>query len=316
MKLVTVSQMTANEEAEGYFLIKSLLIKTTNQNKKYLDLIFADKSGEIGAKKWECTPEEEEKYAMGDVVKVRGLVNEWQGKLQLKVFLMRPAEEADGVDFSALVPAAPYGGEEMYQEMVAIFEGFQDEDLKKLSLDALIERKSKLLYYPAAKSNHHAIRSGLLYHMKRMMQTAEALCKVYGHIRRELLLTGILFHDLEKINELNAGELGMVSSYSTEGVLLGHIVMGVKYIEEKAKALGISSEKKMLLEHMVLSHHYEPEFGSPVKPLIPEGELLHYIDVIDARMYDMEKALSGVLPGEFSEPVFSLDRRKLYQPVL
>lgn len=108
--------------------------------------------------------------------------------------------------------------------------------------------------------------------------------------------------------------MGIAGSYSIEGALLGHIIMGIKYIEEKGKALHISQEKLMLLEHMILSHHYEPEYGSPIKPLIPEGEMLHHIDLIDARMYDMEKYLKDAPEGEFTESIFSLEKRRLYKP--
>ena len=105
----------------------------------------------------------------------------------------------------------------------------------------------------------------------------------------------------------------MVSSYTFEGQLLGHLIMGIKRISEIGKKLEVNPEIITLLEHMILSHHYEPEFGSPKKPLIPEGEMLHHLDMIDARMYDMDKSLKSVAEAEFTDPVFVLDRRRLYK---
>ena len=191
---------------------------------------------------------------------------------------------------------------------------FSDEDLKRLCLKTLEDNKEKLLYWPAASKNHHAEFAGLLYHMKRMLDGGKAMCEVYGDmLDKDLLLCGVILHDMEKINEIESDENGIASSYSFEGQLLGHIVQGVKSIEKNCEELGIDEEKKIMLEHMILSHHYEPEFGSPKRPLFPEAEMLHYLDIIDARMYDMEDALRNVEPGEFSERVWTLDNRRIYK---
>ena len=119
---------------------------------------------------------------------------------------------------------------------------------------------------------------------------------------------------MEKLNEINAGENGVASGYSAKGQLLGHIVQGVSMIDELTAELGIPEEKALVMEHMILTHHYEPEFGSPKKPMFPEAEILHYLDMIDARMYDMEEALYGIEPGAFSERIRTLDNRRMYRP--
>jgi 3'-5' exoribonuclease len=113
-----------------------------------------------------------------------------------------------------------------------------------------------------------------------------------------------------------AGELGIVSEYTTEGELLGHIVQGVKMVDRAAREVGADTEVSLLLQHMILSHHYEPEFGSPKRPMIPEAEVLHYLDIIDARMYDMGKVLSHVEAGSFSDKVWLLHNRKLYKKAI
>ena len=133
-------------------------------------------------------------------------------------------------------------------------------------------------------------------------------------MNKELLFAGIILHDIEKTEEMNSSELGIVSTYTVEGQLLSHLIQGITLVDRVSSKVGASSEIRMLLQHMILSHHYEPEYGSPIKPMIIEAELLHYIDVIDARMYDMKKILDGVDEGNFSERIFSLNNRKVYKP--
>lgn len=308
-----IEALIVGEEIEGFYIIKALNIKTSSNNKKYLDLTFADKTGEVNGKLWDIKDEFINAYKTGDLVKVRGTVTSWQNHVQLKITKMRQTLTDDQLNITDYVPSAPFDPEEMYKEIIETVSSFENEDLKKLVVAILEDYRTSLLTAPAAKSNHHAIRSGLLYHIKRMMATGKALCQVYTEVNEDLLIAGIILHDMEKINEMISDDLGIVSSYSTEGQLLGHIIMGVKKIDAVAKSLNIDSELSLMLQHLILSHHYEAEFGSPKKPMIPEGELLHYIDMIDARMYDMSLALKDVASGEFSDPVWVLDKRRLYQ---
>ena len=129
----------------------------------------------------------------------------------------------------------------------------------------------------------------------------------------ELLAAGVILHDLCKTEEMDSDEMGVVRDYSREGLLLGHLVLGVTRIQEAANELGIQSEEVLLLQHMMLSHNGEAEFGSPRKPMFPEAEALHWVDLLDARMNEMQTAISKLKPGVFSEKIWSLDRR-LYRP--
>ena len=210
-------------------------------------------------------------------------------------------------DASALSP------EDMYDFIVGRIKAFEDEELKNLCLSFYEEEKGRLMYWPAAMSNHHAEYAGLLWHVKRMMMMGEHACEVYPFLNKDLLLAGVALHDIQKLDELDSDENGVVSEYTLEGKMLGHLVMGVEIIGERCMELGIDEEKCLLMQHMALSHHYEPEFGSPKKPLFPEAEILHYLDMTDAKMFDMEDALSNVEPGGFSDRVFTLDNRKLYK---
>ncbi len=308
-----IKDFKVGEEVTAFFLVKARNIKVSSANKPYIDFTFQDITGEVNAKLWDAKGDLEKQYAPGEVVKVQGTVTQWQQSIQLKIIKIRSANENDVIDYSDFVPSAPINPAQMYASIKGYIDKMSDDAIKRLTLAVLSDYEDKLMYYPAAKSNHHAIKSGLLYHILRMLKSADALCDIYKNVNRDLVFAGVILHDIEKINEMTATEAGVVETYTTEGQLLGHIIMGIKHIDEKAKALGIDEEVSLLIQHMILTHHYEPEYGSPKKPLIPEGELLHYLDIIDARMYDMDKALKGAPTSSFTDPVFVLDRRRLFK---
>jgi 3'-5' exoribonuclease len=317
MKNHYIAHLKTDEEITDFFAIRTIGIKVGSNRKQYLDLALSDNTGEINAKKWDVADAELPSLnAMrtGDVVKVKAVVTEWNGMRQLKVLRLRRASEQDGIERSDYIKAAPEEPEEMYAFVLARAETIGDADLRALSLRLLTDDREKLLYYPAASKNHHAEMGGLLYHVKRMLMMGERYCEVYTNLNRDLIVAGVIAHDIEKLTEMIANEDGVVSEYSFEGKMLGHLIQGVKRIAELAEELHMPREKAVLLEHMILSHHYEPEFGSPKKPLFPEAEILHYLDIVDARMDDMETALRGVDGGGFSEPVRILDNRRLYKP--
>jgi len=309
----SLESLKVGDELQGYFIVKSVNVKTSSNNKLYLDLMLGDQTGEINGKVWDANEDMVEQFVAGAVVKAKGTVTSWQSNLQLKIVRVRIAAESDDINYDTLVQSAPLKPQDMYTYIVGIIDDMKNEDIKRLVKFLVEEKEDKFLTHPAAKRHHHAIRSGLIYHIYRMLQSGVALSSVYSNINTDLLYAGIILHDLEKINEMAADKLGIVSDYTKEGQLLGHIIMGIKRIDEAAKELDVSEEVSQLLQHMILTHHYEPEYGSPKKPMMPEGELLHYIDMIDARMYDMDKALSNIEVGEFSDPVFVLDRRRIYK---
>jgi 3'-5' exoribonuclease len=314
--MTTINQFEIGKKVEGFFLVKSADFKTTNSNnKKYLDFILGDKTGEINAKLWEVTPEDEKKYAANMIVKVRGTALSWQNSLQLKIEKIRPSTSEDNLDINEFVPTAPYEADDMYETILNYVYNMKNEHIKNIVLEILQENEEKIMYYPAAKKNHHAIRSGLLYHVSTMLKAGEKLCEIYTSLNKDLLYSGVILHDMAKLQEMDASELGIVSEYSIEGQLLGHITQGIKNVEIVGQRVGADKEIIMLIQHMILSHHYEPEYGSPVKPMLPEAEILHYLDIIDARMFDMTKASKETKGGEFSDRIWSLENRRIYKPV-
>ena len=165
--------------------------------------------------------------------------------------------------------------------------------------------------YPAGTRNHHEYASGLLYHTVSMLKLAEVICDLYPSLNRSLLYGGVLLHDVGKVSELSGP---IVPKYTTQGLLLGHISIIQAEIKKVSEKLAITSEIPMLLQHLVLSHHGEHEFGSPVLPMVKEAEILNYIDNIDCRMNMMDKALEGVEEGEFTPRQFALENRSFYKP--
>lgn len=308
-----LNEYKIGESFMAFFLIRKMECKLTGNGSKYLDILLGDSSGEMVARMWDCSPEDELQYVENMLVKVKGSVVEWQGKKQIKIEKIRPVTEEDGIDVSEFIPVAPQEPEDMYEELYRYTLKIEAEKLRELVQLMIAESGERLLLHPAAVQNHHSIRSGLLYHTLTMLKAGEKLLEVYPFLNKDLLFAGTILHDLAKLDEIGANSLGLPSEYTFEGQLLGHIVQGIKGIDRGARKVGLDVETSILLEHMLLAHHYEPEFGSPKKPMIPEAEVLHYLDILDARMFDMQKALSEVQPGEFSDKIWILNNRKLYK---
>ena len=318
MKEIYVKDLRKDQQVTEFFMVKSAAVKTGSNGKQYLDITLGDKTGELTGKKWDVSDGEypalvdiKEK----DIVKIKGVITEWAGQLQFRVQRIRKANENDGQQIGDFVKAAPEDPQEMYDFIFDTAQNLTDRDLRELCVRLLTENKDRLLYYPAASKNHHAQLGGLLYHTKRMLMTGMRVCEVYTNLNRDLVLTGVILHDMEKLNEIDADIDGIASGYSFEGQMLGHLIQGVKLVDRMALEMGMDREKAIMLEHMILSHHYEPEFGSPKKPLFPEAEVLHYLDILDARMFDMQAALEATEPGAFSDRVWTLDNRRLYKSV-
>lgn len=310
-----IGEFNKGDRIENFFLVKNAECKITNNSttNKYLDLMLIDSTGEINAKLWECNENIEASIKDNMLVKVRAVVNEYRGKLQLKVEKIRPSTVEDNINIDEFILVAPYRSEDMFETLLDYIEKIENKDIKRITESIISKLSYKLMHYPAAKSNHHAIKGGLLYHITTMLKAAEKLLDIYNYLNKDLLYSGIILHDIAKIMEMESSELGIVSKYSTEGQLLGHIIQGISLIETAAMEVNADKEIVMLLQHMILTHHYEPEYGSPKKPMIPEAEMLHHLDVLDARMYDMRKATKDLNPGEFSEKVYSLDGVSIYK---
>ena len=313
MESKTIKEFEVGSKIEGFFIIKTLDIKLSSNGNRYMDFSLGDRTGDITGKLWECTEEDMERFKGGMLIKVRAVVSEWQGNLQLKIDRIRATMPDDNVNPSEFVPVAPYDPELMFNIILHFIEVIRNKDIKNITSMIINDNKKSLSFYPAAKSNHHSIRSGLLYHITTMLKLAEKIIEVYPYLNSDLLYAGVILHDIAKLYEMDATELGIVTDYTVEGQLLGHIIQGINMVEKASEKVGADKEVTMLLEHMILSHHYEAEFGSPKKPMFPEGEILHHLDMMDARMFDMRKALEGTEEGLFTDRIRSMDGRKVYK---
>ena len=301
-----VCDLVKDQRFEGFLLVRSADQRTGGNGAKYLDLNLADRTGEVNAKVWDGNVPVP---VPGSIVKVRGGTLEYNGRLQLRVERIRDMAASDDVDISALAPCAPETPDAMMQQILETVSEFQSDSIRRITLEMLRRFDQKLQYYPAAQRIHHAERSGLLHHTTGMLSAAKAIWEIYPWLNSDLLYAGVILHDLCKTEEMDSDQMGVVRDYRKEGLLLGHLVLGVTRIQEVANDLGITGEPVLMLQHMILSHHGEAEFGSPRKPMFPEAEVLHWVDLLDARMNEMQTAIGKLKPGVFSEKIWSLDRR-------
>ena len=319
MRLLSQAINGNANQVEGFCLVKSVTRKNNVKGVEYLDLVLADADGEIDAKLWDYAPEAHGLYEADTVIKVRGTLNLWKDTEQLKIERIRNLREgeADSLDMSALIPCAPRPPQEMYDEIVRCVEGFVDPDLKLLTQYLLRERKEQILTCPAALKLHHAMRGGLLFHTTSMLEAAREICalykRLYPSLSEELVFAGVILHDVAKCIELSVGELGLATGYSMPGQLIGHIDLGVAMLERAAAELMIEEGTLRLMQHILLSHHGQAEYGSPKPPMFPEAEIVSTLDVLDARLFEMFDALGPVRAGEFSERQWALDNRQLYK---
>ncbi|MFD2973775.1 3'-5' exoribonuclease YhaM [Peribacillus deserti] len=300
------------ESIDAYMFIKSSVKGIASNGKPFLTLYLCDKTGEIEAKLWDISDEDEKNYSPESTVKLSGEVQNYRGRSQLKIRNIRLTNENDSVNLSELIPTAPISQDIMADKITQYIFEMRNPNIQRVTRHLLKKHYQDFLTYPAATKNHHEFMSGLAYHVVSMLDLAKGIAALYPNLDKDLLFAGVILHDLGKVIELS----GPIStSYTIEGNLLGHITIMVNEIGKAADELGIQGEEIMVLQHLVLSHHGKAEWGSPKPPMIREAEVLHYIDNLDAKINMLDRALERVKPGEFSERVFALENRSFYKPM-
>ena len=304
-----IADMENGVRAEGFYLLSGAVSRISNNGRPYLSMTLQDVSGTIDGKVWDYGGPVGE-ADVGKVVKLRGQVSEYRGQLQFTVERIRLAGEQDEYAPEDLVPAAPLDADAAFEELKEIVGSIEDADYAAVANEMLRRHADRLRDIPAAKSVHHAFLHGLLMHTLNMLRLADTLAALYyDTVDRSLLLTGTLCHDLAKESEFVFSPMGLAVDYSVKGQLLGHLVMGAQEAAEVCRTLDTPEEKSVLLQHMILSHHGEPEFGAAVVPQCAESELLSYIDLIDSRMEIYRETLAELNPGQFSPRVFALEHK-------
>ena len=307
-----IEDLNTGDEIEGFYILKSAVSRVSSSGKPFLAAVLADRTGSIEAKVWDYGGPVGSANE-GSVIKIRGTVSEFRGALQITVSRIRTVQNADHYQLDSLVPVAPIDAEAAGQELREFIGSIEDPDYRGICQKMLDRYWEQFYILPGGKSMHHSFLHGLLMHTLNMVRTAGFLAQLYEEvIDRSLLVAGTFLHDFAKCSEFVVSPLGLVTDYSIKGQLLGHLVMGAQEAAEIAKELEVPEEKSVLLQHLLLSHHGEPEFGAAVRPQCAESELLALIDLIDSRMEIYAETLGGMEPGQFSKRVFALDK-KIYK---
>ncbi|MBK5292177.1 MAG: HD domain-containing protein [Acidobacteriia bacterium] len=312
MKTLYVNQIEANQLASGTFLVQSKDIRQKKSGEPFLSLILADRTGEIDAKMWDNVEKVMDTFEREDFVKVKGQPGIFQNRMQFTLHTLIRVGDAE-IDFADFFPASLRDPEEMFTELRAVVAGIGNAHLRLL-LEALLadeEIARKYKRAPAAKTIHHAWLGGLIEHVLSLCTLCRQVGGHYPHIDVDLLLTGAILHDIGKIDELTY-DRGF--GYSDAGQLVGHIMMGYRMVSGKIASLpGFPPALRTLVEHMILSHHGQMDFGSPKVPMFAEAMLLHHLDNLDSKMETMRVAVEKdrLVTGCWTGYVPSLERNLL-----
>ena len=297
-----------NQVITSSFVVASKQAKPKKSGELYLALTLADRTGQIEAKMWDNVSEHISIFGQDDFVKIRGLINKFNGKFQLTVHKLRSMEESE-VEPADYLPRTTKDIDQLWRTLGEYVESFKDPHLKALlqsfMADPQIERAYKTA--PAAKTLHHAFVGGLLDHVLSLFNLCDLACRNYPEtIDRDLLLTGAFLHDIGKIHELS---FARSFSYTTSGQLLGHMIIELEMLHEKlAQFPAFPPEYKILIEHLIISHHGKYEFGSPKMPMFPEALMLHYLDDLDSKMESMRAHFQREPASEWTSYNPSLER--------
>ena len=297
MKEKTVSDIAPGDTLVDFFLVREKAMSLTRGGKPYLSLDLQDKGGRIDAKLWDNAEAANELFGKGDVVKVRALVEAYQGTPQLNVKQIRKATDDDPFEHADLLPATSRDVDAMWGELLAFVKSVTQPDLARLLAsffddDTFCEQFRRSV---AARDVHHAYIGGLLEHVLSVVQVCAFFAEHY-EADRDLLITGAILHDIGKLEELDSVR---EFNYTVPGGMLGHIVLGVKIVAEQVTGIeDFPEELAMLLEHMILSHQGTPEWGSPVPPKTREAVLLHFADNVDAKHALASRALADAAPSD------------------
>jgi len=280
---IFVEDIREGQEVLSPFLVEGLRLGQTKSGRPYVSLKLKDRTGRIEARVWEAAEAFFKSFHDGDLAQIRGLGESFQGQVQLKVIEAGRLKTADA-DLSLFQAASPFDPEEMFAELLALTQSVIDPHLKGLLEDIFADEKlmKRFKQVPAAKRFHQAYVAGLLEHTLAVARAAEAVVRLYPRLNRDLLLTGAIIHDLGKVREFDLEPGG---DYTTEGRLLGHVVIGVEMLQAKLAARqDFPEELAQLLKHLIISHHGDYEFGSPKKPKILEALALYALDDLDAKL--------------------------------
>jgi 3'-5' exoribonuclease len=268
------------------FVVITKQVKPKKTGEPYLSLTLGDRCGQIDAKMWDNVEDALDAFDQEDFLKVKGLLNRYKNRFQLTIHKLRKLGDSE-VDFADYLPKTTKDVDELWRTLSDFVASFTDRQLQALVQSFMADPEIAAAYRnaPAAKTLHHAYIGGLLDHVVSLFRSCDLVARNYPQINRDLLLTGAFLHDIGKIYELTYSRS---FSYTTRGQLLGHMIIELEMLQRKIAAIpGFRDEMKTLLEHLIISHHGQYEFGSPKLPMFPEALMLHYLDDLDSKMESM-----------------------------
>ncbi|HEV2853085.1 MAG TPA: HD domain-containing protein [Thermoanaerobaculia bacterium] len=298
LRNVPIRTWEAGDSVQGFALLTKKEPRQDRNGKSFLDMEIADASGTMVAKVWSDSPALNARFEPHQFIAFRGSVKNYRDQLQLTIDDCREATEGDrhyGFDESKLIPSTREDIDDLWMRLQRLYsEDVERPVLRRLAAETLAAHGKALREHPAAKAMHHAYRGGLLEHVVSMAELGRAVCGHYRDLDRDLVLLGVLFHDLGKLRELGAMP---ANDYTLEGRLVGHVVIGRDLLIERCAAIeGFPDDLRLLLEHMILSHQGKKEFASPVEPMTPEALALHFIDDLDSKINQL-RASREAAPG-------------------
>ena len=286
-----------NKTIVSSFVVVSKQVKPKKTGEPYLALTLGDRTGQLEAKMWDNVEGALDAFEQEDFIKIKGLLNKYKNRFQITIHKLRRLGDSE-VDFADYLPKTTKDIGELWRTLGEFVASFQNHYLKTLVESFMGDPEIAEAYRtaPAAKSLHHAYIGGLLDHVVSLCRSCDLICRNYPNVNRDLLLTGAFFHDIGKIHELSYNRS---FSYTTRGQLLGHMIIELEMLQAKIAAIaGFPDELKTLLEHLIISHHGQYEFGSPKLPMFPEALLLHYLDDLDSKMESMRAHFERELGSE------------------
>jgi 3'-5' exoribonuclease len=275
-----------NQTITSFFVVALKQVKSKKNGELYLSLTLADRSGQLQANMWDNVTDAIDAFEQDDFVKVKGAIHKYNGRWQLTLHKVRKLGESE-IDYSDYIPKTAKDIDQLWRTLGEFIDSFENAWLKSLVKEFIADEAIATAYKcaPAAKTLHHAFVGGLLDHVVSLLTVCDLAARNYPQVNRDLLLTGAFLHDIGKVHELTYQRS---IAYTTQGQLLGHMIIELQMLHDKLERVpGFPEELRVLIEHMIISHHGQYEFGSPKLPMFPEALMLHYMDDLDSKMESM-----------------------------
>jgi 3'-5' exoribonuclease len=293
-----VKDLRSGDNLRQYFRLSSKEVRKTKSGQDYLDLVISDATGSITGKVWSDVMRKwGQDFSTGDYVKVEGRVETYRDKNQMIVEKIRKVDPSEIPDVDALVKKSEHDPQALMAELREVAGTLQPPQLSELVQLVLERHGDAFMELPAAQMVHHAYQGGLIEHVVAVTRKVRAILPLEEKINGNIAIAGAILHDIGKVRELNPAGAGR----TPEGRLIGHVILGVNLLREAASEIGVLDMPWLTeLEHLLLSHHGETQFGAPVRPFTREAVLVHFIDNLDAKLKIMAEALESAEADGFA----------------